>query len=145
MSSLVTIAGRGDFGARSAAVVTALSVFLFADFAITMTSQVHARSRQVESERFHHSEVFKKHDGVSLVGQPRTHVLALRKHSGLRDGLVARADQVLVSVGSGAQDVDERPVSRLLSDDKVTVSRSRSCNHKISFPVIETKTRRPLR
>jgi len=133
MSSLVTIAGRGDFGARSAAVVTALSVFLFADFAITMSSQVHARSRQVESERFHHSEVFKKHDGVSLVGQPRTHVPALRKHSGLDDGLFARAEQILVHTGSGVQDINLLSCTLFFSDDNVTVFGNRGRSHKVSL------------
>jgi hypothetical protein len=47
------------------------------------------------------SEVFKKHEVVSLIGQPRAHVLTLRKGNGLCDTFFTPAELVLVSAGNG--------------------------------------------
>src|SRR5260370_41264536 len=98
MSLSVAFAARlaSDVGERSAPVVTASTVFLFADFAITMTSlipMVAFETCQAVRSRQRH-------------GQTNPHLLTPGKGDDLRDGFLTRAEPDLVWCGGPVQNVD---------------------------------------
>ncbi len=91
----------------------------------------------MRSDGLHDSEVYKQLEVISLIRQPRAHMLTLREPDRLRDGFFTTAKHVFVGT-ERAQDVDERPFPCFLSDANVTVLGSCAC-HGNQFCLMSTE------